>query len=252
PTASGTNCLDKPMDGSLESKYVKPIQLSSQTLTETGQAKAGKYLGYTFVAKSGEKFNYQTQDTICVWVYAPDNQLITNKDLSQTGTYIVQVSAPTGSTTFSLNMSLENSKQLSAVSSSSTKPTSSLSNTNNSYTSSASDRDYGETPQTTIENYYNNLNKSDYQNAWNTLTARLKTDQEAHPDGYNSYLEWWQQVKYIDTQILGAKNNGDTATVTIRCKYDLASGRRISSKIKYYLRWSDDSKTWKINRVEPI
>ncbi|MBK1987912.1 hypothetical protein A0J48_010230 [Sphaerospermopsis aphanizomenoides BCCUSP55] len=249
---SASNCPDKPT-GSLESKDVKPIQLSSQTLTETGQAKAGKYLGYTFTAKSGEKFNYQTLDTICVWVYAPDNQLITNKDLSQNGKYIVQVSAPRGSTTFSLNMSLENKFEIANLSTSAkSKATiynkTSVPNQNHNYRTNSSRT----SPTTAINNYYINLNQSDYRNAWNTLSNNLRTNKKEHPKGYDSYLEWWQQVKYIDTQILGARNSGDSATVTVRCKYNFASGRRSSATVKYYLQWSNASNTWKINRVERI
>ncbi|MBD2138188.1 hypothetical protein H6F32_11440 [Anabaena sp. FACHB-1237] len=309
---TNSSCTSQPT-GSLDSKNVKNIQLSSQVITETGQVSTNQYVGYTFTAKPGDKLNYQTQDNICIWVYAPNNQLITTKDLSQTGKYIIQVSALQGVTTFSLAMNIENqinaTKITRSVSSTppvlssvksqdnkdmnienqinATKITRPVSSTppvlssvksqdnkdtdteetknnsvdksekvdnNNNQTDTNSDSTNSDriSPVQAVQNYYNNLNKSDYENAWNILSYRMQTDTEAHPNGYDSYLEWWKQVDNIDTRLLRTKNNGDNATVTIRCKYTLASGRKISSRVKYYLIWNSDNNNWKINHVERI
>ncbi|MFM5889552.1 MAG: IMS domain-containing protein, partial [Dolichospermum sp.] len=44
--------------------------------------------------------------TLCIWIYSPDNEVISGGTLPKSGNYIIQVSAPKGSTTFDLNMSL--------------------------------------------------------------------------------------------------------------------------------------------------
>lgn len=103
---SSGKCPDKPT-GSLNINKVEKIQLSSQPVIKSAQAQAGEYLGYTFTAVSGQKLNRETKENICIWVYAPDNQIITGKDLLQTGKYIIQVTAPQGSTAFDLKLSLE-------------------------------------------------------------------------------------------------------------------------------------------------
>lgn len=304
---TNSSCTSQPT-GSLDSKNVKNIQISSQVITETGQVSTNQYVGYTFTAKPGDKLNYQTKDNICIWVYAPNNQLITTKDLSQTGKYIIQVSALQGVTTFSLAMNIENqinaTKITPPVSSSDpvlssvksqnienqinarkiTRPVSSTppvlssvksqdnkstdteetknnsvdksekvdNNNNQTDTNSDSTNSDRISPVQAIQNYYNNLNKSDYENAGNTLSYRMQSDTTDHPNGYDSYLEWWKKVDNIDTRLLRTKNNGDNATVTIRCKYTLTSGRKISSTVKYYLIWNNGNNTWEINNVQRI
>ena len=65
-------------------------------------------MGYTFQGQAGERLNYQTNQNICVWVYTPERQLLSDPILPTTGRYTIQVSALKGSTTFELKMSLGN------------------------------------------------------------------------------------------------------------------------------------------------
>jgi hypothetical protein len=106
PTSSPGECPEKPK-GDLDSNNVKQISLSStEILKESGQARAGKYIGYAFEAKSGQELSYRTEENICVWVYAPDTQLLTTKNLTQNGKYVIQISAPQGARSFRLEMTL--------------------------------------------------------------------------------------------------------------------------------------------------
>ncbi|MBE9017081.1 DUF4101 domain-containing protein [Chroococcidiopsidales cyanobacterium LEGE 13417] len=100
---ASTGCPEKP-----KAALTKPeeIQLNSQSLVKSGQASADKSVGYTFTAQAGQKLSYRTNDDICIWIYAPDTQLLGSGELPQTGKYTLQVSAPKGSTTFNLEMSL--------------------------------------------------------------------------------------------------------------------------------------------------
>lgn len=104
-SSSASGCPDKPTV-ELREKDVEAISLNEQTLTKSGQATATKAIGYKFAGESGKKFNYQTNQTLCIWVYSPDNEIISGGTLPKSGNYIIQVSAPKGSTTFDLNMSL--------------------------------------------------------------------------------------------------------------------------------------------------
>jgi hypothetical protein len=101
-----------------------------------------KSVGYTFEAKAGQKLKYQTDTDICIWVYTPDNQVVSSKDLPQTGRYTIQVSAPKGSKTFELNMSLETataeiSRSSTAAPASQSTETSSASTSTNAVSSTA-------------------------------------------------------------------------------------------------------------------
>ena len=100
---ASTGCSEKPNNSLLKAEE---IQLDNQSITKSGQASADKSVGYTFTAQAGQKLSYRTKDDICIWIYTPDNQLLNSGELPQTGKYILQVSAPRGSTTFNLEMSL--------------------------------------------------------------------------------------------------------------------------------------------------
>lgn len=107
-------CPRQPEDV-LKSANVKAISLSEQPLYESGVAKKGNSQGFIFEAQAGQKFNYRTESDICIWVYSPDNQLLSNQDLPTDGKYTIQISVPQGSKTFEIAMSL-GTEQLSNVS----------------------------------------------------------------------------------------------------------------------------------------
>ena len=105
-TASSDKCLTS--TGSLKPVDVKSVKLSTQAVTESGQINAGRFLGYGFEAKAGQRFNFKPSDNrICVQVYTPSNKLITGNELLEDGKYIVQISIPQGNTSFSIEMGLD-------------------------------------------------------------------------------------------------------------------------------------------------
>ncbi|WP_144017630.1 hypothetical protein [Planktothrix sp. PCC 11201] len=98
-------CGEQP-SGNIASSNIKLINLTAINTKESGQIRQGSYLAYQFPAKAGQQLNYRTEDNLCIWVYAPDRQLIKTKDLSQTGQYTIVLTALKGATTFDLKMSL--------------------------------------------------------------------------------------------------------------------------------------------------
>jgi ARC6-like, IMS domain len=104
--ATSAQCVDKPK-GTLSLQDVKTIKLTTQPMTETGQVSSGKLMGYSFEAKTGQRFNFKTGDQICVQVYTPSSNVLNGNELSEDGKYIVQISTPQGSTSFSVEMGLD-------------------------------------------------------------------------------------------------------------------------------------------------
>lgn len=111
-TSSVSKCSEIPMM-SLEAKNVKTLSLNTQELKESGIAYLSDSIGFTFDAQAGQSFEYSTNDKICIWIYTPDNQILTGKNLPRDGKYVVQISAPEGQTTFNLSMKLSASKDIS-------------------------------------------------------------------------------------------------------------------------------------------
>jgi hypothetical protein len=102
-------CIDAPQ-GKLDAKKVKEISLGTQSVKESGIVSADTSIGYSFNAKSDRELSYRTEDSICVWVYSPDNKLLTNGKITQSGKYTIQVSALKGQNTFNLIMRLDSKK----------------------------------------------------------------------------------------------------------------------------------------------
>jgi hypothetical protein len=101
-----TGCPEEPKL-KLEKKNVEEISLTNQTVSKSNQVSSNKAIGYAFQAEAGQKLSYQTDEDICIWVYDPNNQLVNRTKLPETGKYVIQVTAPKGSKTFDLEMSLE-------------------------------------------------------------------------------------------------------------------------------------------------
>ncbi|BAY99825.1 hypothetical protein NIES37_38080 [Tolypothrix tenuis PCC 7101] len=121
-------CPEKP-SVVLTANNVKKISLNNQTIKESGQASSNKSIAYIFDATAGQEFKYKTtEDNICVWMYSPNNQILNNMIIPETGKYTVQIAALQGATSFSLEMSLQNSnitdKNVLVSSSRSLKPSS--------------------------------------------------------------------------------------------------------------------------------
>jgi hypothetical protein len=104
---SSTTCPDKP-PGTLDPKDVKPISINNQSFKASDTIKFGQNLGYSFDGKTGEKLSWRTNENICIWVFAPSTKLLKGGDLTENGKHTIQVSVPSGTTTFTLEMGLGN------------------------------------------------------------------------------------------------------------------------------------------------
>jgi hypothetical protein len=119
------NCPVKP-DRTLRKEAIDFTTLKDQKIRRSGKVRKGEYIGYTFNAKSSQKLKYSTEENLCIWVYAPNNQLLDiTEPLPIDGEYTIQVSVAQGLTTFDLDLSLDSPKlspQSSATSPSKTPP----------------------------------------------------------------------------------------------------------------------------------
>jgi zinc D-Ala-D-Ala carboxypeptidase len=85
------------------------ISLDYGVVSKGGSVSAVQYVSYIFEAKEGEVFNYKTRDNICILVYDPNKQILSNQESLKQGQHIILISTPSGSTTFNVDMNLKNS-----------------------------------------------------------------------------------------------------------------------------------------------
>ena len=106
PVDSSPGCSDKPTLN-LDQQNVEEIDLD-QSLVKSGRVTTTESVGYRFNAESGQTLSYSTNDDVCIVIYTPDNQIIDSGELTISGKYILEVSAPQGIRAFNLSMSLTN------------------------------------------------------------------------------------------------------------------------------------------------
>jgi hypothetical protein len=103
---AANQCPTKPT-GILEAKAVETVTLGAEAITKSAQVNSEKSVGYSFEAKAGNRFNFRTQDKICVHVYTPNNTVLSGNVLPDNGKYTAQISAAESSTSYSIEMGLD-------------------------------------------------------------------------------------------------------------------------------------------------
>ncbi len=262
-TPTFLECPEKPVTR-LDKTDTKSLSLTENTITISDTINSEKQLGYKFYARIGKDFNYRITSNVCIWIFAPDTKLLQRReliiaaqkdspisgekmsvDLPLTGEYIIQVSTPTESAKFNLEMSLGDlpipepsvvsSETVTSASPSTPKPETTPTKTS---------------AEAAVKNYYSNLNQGKYQQAWNQLSASFQNNQKLHPESYNSYYDWWSKISNIDIQdVKQVSTDTETATVTVQVKYTKKSGESLSQSLELFLVWNAANKNWAIDAV---
>jgi hypothetical protein len=110
PNTFGSGCPVAPLT-ELDEKNIRYVKLGDEPTIESAQIGADQSIGYVFDGKAKQKLSYKA-DNICVWVYRPDNKLLSQVELPMDGKYIIQIGIPQGVSEFNLEMSLSNPHQV--------------------------------------------------------------------------------------------------------------------------------------------
>ncbi|NES05122.1 MAG: hypothetical protein F6K22_21220 [Okeania sp. SIO2F4] len=263
PTPTFVECPQKPKTR-LGKTDTKSLSLTANIITISDTVNSEKQLGYKFYARTGKDFNYRITSNVCIWIFAPDTKLLQRReliiatqqdspisgeqmsiDLPLTGEYIIQVSTPTKSSQFNLEMSLGDlpipePSVVSSETATSASPSTPISETSSTKASA----------EEAVKNYYSNLNQGKYQQAWNQLSSSFQNNQKLHPDGYNSYYDWWSGISNIVIQNVQQTNTStDTSTINVQVKYTKKSGENITQSLELFLIWNSANNNWAIDAV---
>jgi hypothetical protein len=232
---SNANCPSQPKSA-LSKSNVENITLNADDNSKSGMAGINKPIGYSFIGKKGQKFNYKTSSNLCVWLYSPDLKILSDNVLSQDGQYFLQASPPEGAGTFELKMSLTSGDAKSSPSGSPTAVASS-STTNSDRIS----------PDRAMIDHYQAINNGNLDEAWSDLTTQFKGADLTK--GRREFDEWWNSVRSTNIgEISVISNSGDRAVVRANLVYTLKQGRVFRDpRNKLRLVWDESSKKWLID-----
>jgi len=228
-------CPEKPIS-QLKTENVKKIDLTEKLITESGQLSQGTMLGYSFSGKVNQKLVYKTSQDICIWLFTPDNQLLTSNatELPSNGQYILQVSSRQGAQSFDLELGLSY-PQDSSTSPKTISPEQSIS------------------PEKSIENYYKNINDRNYNKSWQSLSSNFKNPSGSNSENdifYQEYQDWWNKVDYVQINKIDVlEKTEEKATLKVDLQYQMKTGNLVQDKKSiFYLVWDEDSFNWLINK----
>lgn len=109
------------------------------------------------------------------------------------------------------------------------------------------------TAEQTLQDYYSAINSRQYQIAWQQLPPSLQNNAKVHPDGINSFIEWWEQVQLVEIkQIINSQTNTETAIIDTQIQYLMKSGKQIPQTLRFFFIWDASSEKWLINKVKLI
>jgi serine/threonine protein kinase, bacterial len=109
-------------------------------------------------------------------------------------------------------------------------------------------------PENFVQNYYETINNGDLPSAWNKLAPSFRNNRKLHPQGYNSYTQWWGgQVEQVDiNQVRVVQANQNTATVDAQLNYELKNGSQSPASVRFTLTWDASSNQWVISDAQRV
>jgi hypothetical protein len=247
-----STCPENPVFA-LDSSKLKEVVLSPKDTTQSSMISGNESIGYKFSGIKGQKFNYQVSNSnICVWLYSPDNQSLSSNVLPRDGQYIVQIQNIQGAGTFDIVMSLGNENNIAASPTAtiftSPSPTSTPS-VPVIKTSSNSDRPRN-SPENLIAQYYQEINSRDYQSAWNKLPITLQNNLNVHPEGYKSFVDFFDRFDRIRVNYLGVVDETESSAEVKADLTCMRNGNTAPLFLRFYLKKDEAYRSWKIDKVK--
>ncbi|GEM_PF-5100823 len=109
-------------------------------------------------------------------------------------------------------------------------------------------------PADAVSDYYSLINSKDYSSGWNKLSPQSRNNKNKHPNGYESYTDWWTKVAYIDvldTTVIS--QDSETAIVESRLKYTMDSnGKTVNQSLRFHFIWDESSGSWLIDQTDKM
>ena len=107
-------------------------------------------------------------------------------------------------------------------------------------------------PRDTVRDYYSKINSKNYSGAWNALPKALQNDKSVHPNGYNSFLNWWaSQVANVEVRQSNLVSQTDRdAVVDVDIKYLMRNGIVSPYLMRYFLVKDERTNDWVIQKIQ--
>lgn len=106
--------------------------------------------------------------------------------------------------------------------------------------------------QKVISEYYELINRGDFQSAWTMLPLELRGNRQVHPNGYNSFAEWVQKISPVNVNNLQTIQESPQYSVVDISYSCYLNNKPLFMKLRYQLKWDSSQSQWMIQSVKKI
>jgi hypothetical protein len=108
----------------------------------------------------------------------------------------------------------------------------------------------GHSPQDVVLNYYRDINRGNFIDAWNALPSSLQENKKIHPCGYASFQSWFQEITPIVISQSSVIEQGvNDAVVDIQYTFG-AKGKMAPMSLRYGLTRDNQADRWAISSIK--
>ncbi|NER33290.1 MAG: serine/threonine protein kinase [Oscillatoria sp. SIO1A7] len=77
-------------------------------------------------------------------------------------------------------------------------------------------------PEQAVRSQYSVINNRQYETAWKNLSPGFQNNKVIFPDGYMTYVNWWETVDWVEVEeAIALETTATTATVRVRLTYSM-------------------------------
>jgi serine/threonine protein kinase, bacterial len=109
-------------------------------------------------------------------------------------------------------------------------------------------------PTDIVKDYYMKINTHDIQGAWDKLPSSIQNNRSVHPDGYNSFLDWWSNkvgsVQLLGTNLVTASDLEAIVDADIQYFMRSGQGKSTPQAMRYFFIKDTSNNTWRIDRIK--
>lgn len=108
-------------------------------------------------------------------------------------------------------------------------------------------------PTEAVQTYYSAINQGQLQAAWNQLSTDFQSDTKLHPEGFNSYTNFWQTIERVEVDsVTPLEATPKEARVMVRLKYFSRKGKVSPESLRIKLIWDEKAGRWFYDDTKPL
>ena len=105
-------------------------------------------------------------------------------------------------------------------------------------------------PDALIAQYYQEINSRNYQAAWNKLPSNLREDLNVHPNGYQSFVDFFNGFGGVRVNNLTVVDRTDfNAVVNADLICQLKNGNDSPLFLRFSLNWNSSDRQWQMSKI---